>query len=41
MADHPSPCARQQHSGDCELETFARQEKIAQPRFSKRTYRPV
>ena len=21
MADHPSPCARQQHSGDCELET--------------------
>ena len=25
MADHPSPCARQQHSGDCELETMARQ----------------
>ena len=23
MADHPSPCARQQHSGDCELETLA------------------
>ena len=21
MADHPAPCARQQHSGDCELET--------------------
>src|SRR5580698_825476 len=21
MADHPSPCARQRHSGDCELET--------------------
>src|SRR5579862_7101429 len=25
MADHPSPCARQQHSGDCELETLAKQ----------------
>src|SRR5580698_9543695 len=37
MADHPSPCARQQHSGDCELETLARQEKITQPRFSHRT----
>ena len=24
MADHPAPCARQQHSGDCELETLAR-----------------
>src|ERR1700682_5229443 len=24
MADHPSPCARQQHSGDCELETHAK-----------------
>jgi NADH dehydrogenase/NADH:ubiquinone oxidoreductase subunit G len=24
MSDHPSPCARQQHSGDCELETLAR-----------------
>ena len=23
MADHPSPCARQQASGDCELETMA------------------
>src|ERR1700733_837878 len=37
MADHPSPCARQQHSGDCELETLARQEKVTQPRFSHRT----
>ena len=37
MADHPSPCARQQHSGDCELETLAKQEKIIQPRFSKRS----
>src|SRR5229473_3448226 len=23
MADHPSPCARQQQSADCELETLA------------------
>ena len=23
MADHPSPCAREQQSGDCELETLA------------------
>src|SRR4029078_9467999 len=23
MADHPSPCARQQATGDCELETMA------------------
>ena len=41
MADHPSPCARQQHSGDCELETLARPEKITQPRFSKRYDRPL
>src|SRR5216684_133113 len=37
MADHPSPCARQQHSGDCELETLARLEGIVQPRFTRRT----
>ena len=24
MSDHPSPCARQQHSGDCELERWRR-----------------
>src|SRR5579884_134788 len=24
MSDHPSPCARQRNSGDCELETLAR-----------------
>ena len=36
MADHPSPCARQRQSGDCELETLARQEGIAQPRFPRR-----
>ncbi len=37
MADHPSPCVRQQHSGDCELETHAKAYGIAQPRFAKRT----
>src|SRR5579864_2367782 len=36
MADHPSPCTRQQHSGDCELETMARNEGITSPRFPKR-----
>src|ERR1700689_3062027 len=41
MADHPSPCARQQHSGDCELETLARQENIRQPRFARRTTGPA
>src|SRR6202140_3707219 len=37
MADHSWPCARQQKSGDCELETLARAAGIAQPRFAKRT----
>ena len=36
MSDHPSPCARQQHSGDCELETLARDAGISRPRFSRR-----
>jgi CRP-like cAMP-binding protein/Fe-S-cluster-containing dehydrogenase component len=36
MADHPSPCARQRQSGDCELETLARIEGITAPRFGKR-----
>jgi len=36
MADHPSPCARQQHSGDCELETLSKNYNLAAPRFSKR-----
>src|SRR3974390_1942150 len=37
MADHPSPCARQQHSADCELETLAKQAGISAPRFPRRT----
>jgi CRP-like cAMP-binding protein/Fe-S-cluster-containing hydrogenase component 2/ferredoxin len=37
MSDHPSPCARQQNSGDCELEMLAKWHNISQPRFSKRS----
>ena len=37
MSDHPSPCARQQHSGDCELETLAKRHNISEPRFSRRS----
>jgi CRP-like cAMP-binding protein/Fe-S-cluster-containing dehydrogenase component len=37
MADHPSPCARQEKSGDCELEMLARAAGITQPRFAKRS----
>jgi CRP-like cAMP-binding protein/Fe-S-cluster-containing hydrogenase component 2 len=36
MSDHPSPCARQRQSGDCELETLAAHEGITEPRFPKR-----
>jgi CRP-like cAMP-binding protein/Fe-S-cluster-containing dehydrogenase component len=36
MADHPSPCARQRNSGDCELETLARADGVGQPRFAPR-----
>ncbi len=36
MADHPSPCARQRQSNDCELETLAHLEGITQPRFPRR-----
>src|SRR3982074_2620903 len=37
MSDHPSPCARQQNSGDCELETLAKAAGASQSRFAKRT----
>jgi len=37
MSDHPSPCARQKKSGDCELEALAKALGITQPRFAKRT----
>lgn len=36
LADHPSPCARQKNSGDCELEALATAAGITAPRFAKR-----
>src|SRR5579863_10724363 len=36
MADHPSPCTRQRHSGDCELETLAKKDGVPDSRFAKR-----
>jgi len=36
MADHPSPCARQRQSNDCELETLAQLEGIREARFPRR-----
>src|SRR3954465_12569605 len=36
MADHPTPCVRQQHSGDCELEGFAKQFGVVESRYPKR-----
>ncbi len=37
MADHPSPCARQNNSGDCELETLAAAAGVSEPRYARRT----
>src|SRR5438093_3227929 len=37
MSDHPSPCARQEKTGDCELEALAKAAGITQPRFAKRS----
>jgi CRP-like cAMP-binding protein/Fe-S-cluster-containing dehydrogenase component len=34
-SDHPSPCVRQQHSGDCELEAMAAQYGVAEPRYAR------
>ena len=36
LSEHPAPCVRQSHSGDCELETLAHVEGISQPRFARR-----
>src|SRR6202045_4043604 len=36
IADHPTPCLRQQNSGDCELETHARAAGVITSRFPKR-----
>jgi CRP-like cAMP-binding protein/Fe-S-cluster-containing dehydrogenase component len=37
MADHPSPCTRQEKSADCELETLASAAGITHSRFARRT----
>src|ERR1700680_3146561 len=37
MSDHPSPCARQANSGDCELEVLAKEAGVGTPRFPRRT----
>jgi len=37
ISDHPSPCARQQHSGDCELESLAASAGVTEARFPKRS----
>ncbi|MBV9086273.1 MAG: (2Fe-2S)-binding protein, partial [Acidobacteriaceae bacterium] len=37
LSDHPTPCARQQHSSDCELEHWGNTYQVGQPRFAKRT----
>ena len=39
MSDHPSPCARERQSGDCELETLAAQEQITAARYAPRATR--
>jgi CRP-like cAMP-binding protein/Fe-S-cluster-containing hydrogenase component 2/ferredoxin len=36
MSDHPSPCARERHSGDCELEALAKQENVPPSRYAPR-----
>jgi CRP-like cAMP-binding protein/Fe-S-cluster-containing dehydrogenase component len=36
MSDHPSPCARQANSGDCELEVLAKEAGVGTPRFPRR-----
>src|ERR1700724_3622554 len=36
MSDHPSPCARQADSGECELEVLAKQAGVGTPRFPRR-----
>ena len=36
MADHPTPCTRQQQLGTCELEGLASRYGLEQPRFARR-----
>ncbi|MGA7852571.1 MAG: cyclic nucleotide-binding domain-containing protein [Candidatus Acidiferrales bacterium] len=39
MSDHPSPCARERQSGDCELEALAKHENITHARYPPRATR--
>jgi CRP-like cAMP-binding protein len=39
MSDHPSPCARERQSGDCELEALAKQENITRARYTPHALR--
>ena len=39
MSDHPSPCARERQSGDCELEALAKHENITRARYAPRAAR--
>ncbi len=36
MSDHPAPCARERHSGDCELEALAKHEHVPPSRYAPR-----
>jgi len=38
LSDHPSPCERQQTTGDCELERLGAAYEVGQPRFAARTW---
>jgi CRP-like cAMP-binding protein/flavoprotein len=39
MSDHPAPCARERHSGDCELEALAKRESVPPSRYAPRADR--
>src|SRR5262245_13688238 len=39
LADHPSPCARQRVTGDCELEVLGARDGLGAPRFPARQSR--
>ena len=39
MSDHPTPCMREKHSGDCELEALARKENVPPSRYTPKEIR--
>ena len=39
MSDHPSPCARERQTGDCELEALAKQDNRLQSRYAPQPIR--